>query len=63
MTLPICPFDNLYIHILPENFILMLLALQVVAIEEVVRVVALVVVNVTVVAVLIVAGTYCVLVN
>ena len=39
MLLRICPFDNLYVHILIEIFVSMLLALEVVAIEVVVAVV------------------------
>jgi hypothetical protein len=45
MTLSICPFDNLYIYILLEIFNLMLLALQVVAIELVVGTIVIVVVE------------------
>jgi hypothetical protein len=36
MILSKCPIDNQYIHILLEIFILMILALQVVAIEVVI---------------------------
>ena len=71
MTLLICPFDNLYVHITPEIFASMLLALQVFATEEAAVVVVAVVVvvknlavTVTVVVVveLVVMCTYCLLV-
>ena len=65
MTLPICPFDNLHIRILHEIFILIILALKVVAIEVVggVVVVAVVELNVELIVVLVVACTYCLLVR
>ena len=51
MTVVICPFDNLYIHVLLEIFILILFALQVVVVEVVVDIVVVlaVVVNTVVV--------------
>ena len=59
MIFLICPFDNLYIHILLEIYISVLLALQVVAIE----VVVIVVVSVAVTVVLAVVCTYWLLVR
>ena len=54
MTLLVCPFDDLYLHMLLEIFISILLTLQVVAIV----VVVVVVVNVAVTVVLEVVCTH-----
>ena len=59
MTLLICPFHHLYVHLLHEIFISKLLAFQVVTIE----VAVVVVVNVAVTVELAVMYTYCVLVR
>ena len=66
MILSICSFDSLYIHILLSIFSLMLLTLQVVAIEVVVGAIVIVVVelvNVAAAVVLVVICRYCLLVN
>ena len=66
VTMSICPFDNLYIHILLETVALMLSILQVVAIEIVVGAIVTVVEELVIVkgvVVLVLVHTYCLLVK